>query len=337
MEVENHRRNVNGIQRELQSLRSIEHQRLEMLRAKHRHTYDAVMWLRQNKDRFSGTIHEPIMLCVNMKNPQMAKFLENHVNFNDMRAFVCDNTEDFNLFMDLMREEQNLRVNAVKTPNCTMQQFRPKFPISKYQKYGFHSYMQDLFTCPEAVMKFLCMQYKVFQIPVGDNRTKEMVDIIVRDAPELRCFYTSGNSYNIKKSKYDGSTSSRSSRLRDASLLTVSMDEYRERELMQQLEGEQQGMRSKEEEYHTLQQESQQSEMELNKLRDQKKQIMAKKDSKKRLLLQIESKSKKIADVEAEGVNIAAEEDKANKKIKDINMKKYRNLQEYLSNTKVSY
>ena len=29
-------------------------------------------------------------------------------------------------------------------------------------------------------------------------------------------------------------------------------------------------MRSKEEEYHTLQQESQQSEMELNKLRDQK-------------------------------------------------------------------
>ena len=55
---------VIGIQRELQSLRSIEHQRLEMLRAKHRHTYDAVMWLRQNKDRFSGTIHEPIMLCV---------------------------------------------------------------------------------------------------------------------------------------------------------------------------------------------------------------------------------------------------------------------------------
>ena len=54
--------------------------------------------------------------------------------------------------------------------------------------------MQDLFTCPEAVMKFLCMQYKVFQIAVGDNRTKEMVDIIVRDAPELRCFYTSGNS-----------------------------------------------------------------------------------------------------------------------------------------------
>ena len=54
--------------------------------------------------------------------------------------------------------------------------------------------MKDLFTCPEAVMKFLCAQYKVFQIPVGDNRTKDMVDQITQEVPELRCFYTAANS-----------------------------------------------------------------------------------------------------------------------------------------------
>ena len=68
-----------------------------------------------------------------MKNPAMAKYLEQHVSFNDMRAFVCDNTEDFNLFMDIMREEQKLRVNAVKTPNCSLDKFQPKFPIGRYQ------------------------------------------------------------------------------------------------------------------------------------------------------------------------------------------------------------
>ena len=68
-----------------------------------------------------------------MKNPHMAKYLEQHVSFNDMRAFVCDNTEDFNLFMDITREEQKLRVNAVKTPNCSMEKFRPRFPIDKYK------------------------------------------------------------------------------------------------------------------------------------------------------------------------------------------------------------
>ena len=68
-----------------------------------------------------------------MKNPQMAKYLENHVSFNDMRAFICENSADFNLFMDIMREEQNLRVNAVKTPRGSLDQFRPKFDIAKYK------------------------------------------------------------------------------------------------------------------------------------------------------------------------------------------------------------
>jgi len=31
---------------------------------KHKDTYDATKWLRENKDRFKGVVHEPIMLCV---------------------------------------------------------------------------------------------------------------------------------------------------------------------------------------------------------------------------------------------------------------------------------
>ena len=43
----------------------------------------------------------------------------------------------------------------------------------------------------------------------------------------------------------------------------------------------------------------------------------------------------RIKDVESEAINIAAEEEKTSRKIRDINLKKYRNLQEYFSNTKV--
>ena len=39
--------------------------------------------------------------------------------------------------------------------------------------------------------------------------------------------------------------------------------------------------------------------------------------------------------MEGESIDLVAEEGKTKKKIKDINMKKYKNLQEYLSNTKV--
>ena len=39
-------------------------------------------------------------------------------------------------------------------------------------------------------MKFLCRQYNVHNIPVGDNRTQDCVDNIVKEQPDLSCFFT---------------------------------------------------------------------------------------------------------------------------------------------------
>lgn len=64
----------------------------------------------------------------------MAKYLENYISFNDMRAFVCENSEDMNLFMDTMCEEQRLRVNAVKAPaGLNLENLKPKHPLEKYK------------------------------------------------------------------------------------------------------------------------------------------------------------------------------------------------------------
>ncbi|XP_053393705.1 structural maintenance of chromosomes protein 5-like [Mercenaria mercenaria] len=327
--IEGRRRNMNGLQRDLQTLRNIETQRLQALRAKHKDTYDAVMWLRENRDKFKGNIHEPIMLCVNMKDPNMAKYLENHISFNDMRAFVCDTSEDMNTFMDLMREEQKLKVNAVKTPpRVSLDTCHPKYPIQNYRKYGFHSYLMDLFTCPEAVMKFLCTQYKVQNIPVGDNRTKELVDKIVKEQPEMNCFYTAENQYMIKKSRYDGSTSSRSVKLKNPSLLTISMDDNREKELI-----ETESVQKEEDLYNNMKVQTRQLDKQLNEFRDEKKRLMTRKDIKKKLQSQISAKKQTIQNVEGEAIDLDAEEQKVARKVQEINAKKYRNLQQYLENT----
>jgi hypothetical protein len=74
-----------------------------------------------------------------MKDPHMAKYLENHISFNDMRAFVCDTSEDMNTFMDLMREDQKLRVNAVKTPpRVSLDTCHPKHPIQQYRSNNIY-------------------------------------------------------------------------------------------------------------------------------------------------------------------------------------------------------
>ena len=56
-------------QHELRNIQDVGNQRLEQLRRYHKHTYDAVMWLRQNRDKFKATIHEPIILCVSAAAP----------------------------------------------------------------------------------------------------------------------------------------------------------------------------------------------------------------------------------------------------------------------------
>ena len=40
----------------------MKNRRLEFLRNRHRETYNAVMWLRENRHKFSGPIYEPILL-----------------------------------------------------------------------------------------------------------------------------------------------------------------------------------------------------------------------------------------------------------------------------------
>ena len=48
----------------LTRLEDKKNQRLEVLRRYSKHTYDAVMWLRENQDKFEHPVHEPVMLVV---------------------------------------------------------------------------------------------------------------------------------------------------------------------------------------------------------------------------------------------------------------------------------
>lgn len=59
-----------------------------------------------------------------------------------------------------------------------------------FRKYGFVSYMRELFTCPEPVMRYLCKMYNIHKVPVGTRYTKDNLHVVIRDCPEVRLFYT---------------------------------------------------------------------------------------------------------------------------------------------------
>ena len=85
-----------------------------------------------------------------MINPAHAKFVETHIAPNDIRAFVCEDPDDLEVFMRVMRDEQKLKVNAVKVPPQPVTSFHPNYPIDqlKYDCFPSLSVFVFLFTLP---------------------------------------------------------------------------------------------------------------------------------------------------------------------------------------------
>lgn len=68
-----------------------------------------------------------------MKDPKYAKYVESHVSFQDMRAFICEDKDDCMLFMQHVRDQQGLRVNAVIAPSEDLRSFMPRTDLNKYR------------------------------------------------------------------------------------------------------------------------------------------------------------------------------------------------------------
>ncbi|KAK2163851.1 hypothetical protein LSH36_73g01022 [Paralvinella palmiformis] len=189
------------LQTELREVLDIGNRRLEQLRRMHKDTYDAVQWLRANQQRFQGTIYEPMMLLLNVKDPNKAKYLESTVSMNDMKAFVCENSEDMKLFLEIVRGQQKLKVNVIVAPTEASNTFQPNQPIAQLKQYGFQMYLRELFVCPEAVMRYLCKNYHVHKIPVGTDYTKLHVDNVIKANPNLQTFYTENHKKELTSKK----------------------------------------------------------------------------------------------------------------------------------------
>lgn len=50
--------------------------------------------------------------------------------------------------------------------------------VCVYRRYGFFSYLRELFDAPDEVMSYLCHQYRVNDIPVGTEKTKNMIEMV---------------------------------------------------------------------------------------------------------------------------------------------------------------
>lgn len=51
-----------------------------------------------------------------------------------------------------------------------------KLTASFFSRYGFFSYLRELFDAPLPVMSYLCNQYRIHEVPVGTEKTRNMIE-----------------------------------------------------------------------------------------------------------------------------------------------------------------
>ncbi|KAL7975754.1 hypothetical protein Chor_001244 [Crotalus horridus] len=229
-ERENLLKERKGIADRIAQFENLMNMKEEKLRVRFRDTHDALMWLRQNRGQFKRSVCDPVLLSINMRDNKNAKYVENHISANDMKAFVFEMKEDMEIFLKEMRDNRKLRVNAVCAPSESFAEKRPSKPIEELYRYGFFSYLRELFDAPLPVMNYLCHQYHVYEVPVGTEKTRNMIERVIKET-KLKQIYTAEERYTVKISRYTNQSVSTNTSLRPAQYLTVTVDADKRREL----------------------------------------------------------------------------------------------------------
>ncbi|CAN9516172.1 unnamed protein product [Ophioblennius macclurei] len=221
------------LDRKLNDMNNMMNAKEEKLRARHRDTHSATQWLRQNRQLFQGNVYEPMMLVINVKDPRYAKYVETHIPFRDLRAFVFQRKDDMEMFMSEVRDKRNLKVNAICAPETSCSQKPPSRNIESIRRFGFFSYLREMFDAPDDVMSYLCQQYVVHDVPVGSDQTKAAITTVIKE-PYLKVFYTANERYTVKKSFYSNKISTSNSPVNPSQYLVITVDADGKQQLEQQ-------------------------------------------------------------------------------------------------------
>uniref|UniRef100_A0A6J0U4Y2 Structural maintenance of chromosomes protein 5 n=1 Tax=Pogona vitticeps TaxID=103695 RepID=A0A6J0U4Y2_9SAUR len=328
-ERENLLKDKKGVVDRIVQFENLMAQKEEKLKGRFRDTYTALLWLRQNRGRFKRCVCEPMMLAINMKNHRHAKYVENHISSNDLRAFVFEIQEDMEVFLREMRDNQKLKVNAVCAPSESCAETKPSKPIEELHRYGFFTYLRELFDAPLPVMSYLCSHYRIHEVPVGTEKTRNMIERVITET-KLRQIYTAEERYAVKISAYTNEIVSTNTSLRPAQFLTVVVDADERRQLENQKNDINRQLQSLDTRKAALSERQRYLERQDNELRQQKKELLERKNKRKQLESKISMKYDSIKQMEQDAINLEEEVELASAKIKKINTEKAKLVAEFM-------
>lgn len=169
---------IHAVERKIANIANIKNQRVEKLKSNFEDTYKAYAWLQENRNQFEGHIFDPIIIEINVKSRNDAKYIENTIAIKDLISFTCTKKQDMAKLIKKLRNEMGLAVNVAFVEDSNEIEFKPNYDIKELEQYGFYSYLLDMIQGPIPILNFLCRLYGVHNIAVGDDNTYEIADQI---------------------------------------------------------------------------------------------------------------------------------------------------------------
>jgi len=286
-------RQIKDNERQLSDLKDIDRQKLEVLKGKCKDSYEAVRWLRQNKDKFQHEVYEPLIVCGNVDNPDNAQYLENRIQLRDMTSFFFQSADEMNMFLNEMRQARGWkRVSAVQVNDVPMSQYVPRQPRQQLQEMGLVGYLAEMITGPEKVMSFMCKQYGIHNVPVFKPQSEKFNDKIIQLG--FTRFYFGKKSQAISGSKYSSHKTTMTTEIRPQNSLQVSLDTERSNTLELQLREFQERHQQLEEKVLQQDQQYQEKRQTLETVLQKAKELEQRKNFKQRQMAKIDMEKTKL-------------------------------------------
>ncbi|PBK65782.1 P-loop containing nucleoside triphosphate hydrolase protein [Armillaria solidipes] len=192
----------------LKKLDNVEVRKLQMLSQWDRDTADAVVWYRNNKDKFRMEVFEPPYLSVNVPDHAFASAVEMAFSGNNMKTFVAQCQEDYDTLNRNINDNQVLGRKVWVTTWYRARMDRlfvpPPMERDELARHGFSGYLLDYVTCPQGLEWFLQVELNLHRIAVGGHNVdvNRAMDAVCRSRTGPANFIA-GTSYNIvTRSRY---------------------------------------------------------------------------------------------------------------------------------------
>ncbi|WFD43035.1 Structural maintenance of chromosomes protein 5 [Malassezia psittaci] len=155
-------------EQKLTQLDNVRHQRIQILAQADQDTYKAIQWLASHRELFQKEIYDPVLVLLDVKQPDAARAIESCLNWNIQRTFVCQCRADYDLFTRELIDKRGWRLNVVELEGGrALEAYTSPMSVDDLHSIGFDDYAINLVDAPSDVLRYLCQAAHFHLIPIA--------------------------------------------------------------------------------------------------------------------------------------------------------------------------